>query len=785
MSDSLQRPNNNGIQNGFRNFEFIPNSFERKEDGNNGLDPKKIIALIMRYKWIIMLFVIAGATGAWFYADSLPPTYESKGTVLINSADASTDKGLSQIIAKTTGYGTNSTLENELQILQSKKFAHQVASKLIQETPGGIKEFPVLWNLNEETGDVFKAEENTVASRIRGNLSFRKLEEKADVIEISFQSSSPEEAVKVVNEAMQIYVENSTQQNRQAASSTADFLEKEKQKIKEKLEDSEEKLRRYMDNTGMVKIDEQASGMVSQRVDTEAELQRVNLDLKTVEQTISNYENQLEKIRPGLTEQFSQAIGPRIRNLQDELAGYENERMQIIAKNPDVLNRETTPPRLKFIDDQVSRLKKEIKDLSAKLFTEDEEFVGMNGEAQAQMVSNIQTRLIELRIQQNQYRARRDALLTQKEQMDADFNTLPKGMMELAKLERDVRINEELYLNLSRQYADMSVWEQSQFGFGRIIDLGERPRIPVSPNKKILLLLGIMLGGVLSAGFIIVREFNDDSVKSVVQLRTHLPSLMFSAIPTFEKVSEKDRKPFVVGHGKIPDEMVLLQDPTSIASESIRRLKNNIIYQWGVVPPKTIAVTSPEKGDGKSTIVANLGVAFAEEGYKTLIVGADFRRPKLQKYFGLNAQDGLFEYMNGELSFQELLMSIQNSELKSLKIITSGDKGSERPELIGNSKVFKQFLKKMEEVFDVILLDTPPFGIISDSTALLKDAEACLVVARHRKTNSSMLLRTIEELGRIQANVTGIVLNDFNHKKEPYSVGYYETMYGNYKAYVK
>lgn len=787
MSESLQKNEYGSIQNGQNGSEFIPNYvFNRGETERNGLDPQKIITILLRYKWIILLFLIAGVTGAWFYADSLPPTYESKGTLLISSGDVSTDEGLSQIIAQTTGYGTSSTLENELQILQSRRFSHQVARKIIEENPGNISRYPVLWIFDEETGEIAKADEATVASRIRKRLSFYQPEEKSDVIEISFKSESPAEASKVVNEAMKIYVENSTQQNRQAAASTADFLQNEKEKIKQKLEASEQKLRRYMDATGIVRIDEQASGMVNQRATVEAELQRVNLDLETTQKTIANYEDQLEKVRPGLTEQLSQAIGPRIRNLQEELAGYENERMQIIAKNPNVLERPQLPARLKFVDDQINRLKSEIKELSGRLFTQDDQFVGMSGEEQATIVSNIQSRLIELRIQQNQLQARREALLEEKENMDSDFNSLPEGMIELAKLQRDVRINEELYLNVSRQFADMSVWEQSQFGFGRIIDSGEQPEIPVSPNKKILLFLGIMLGGLFSAGFIVTKEFMDNSVKSVVQLRTHLPALMFTAIPTFDKTAEKDRKSFRVGKGKVPDEMVMIQDPSSIASESIRRLKNNIIYQYGIAPPKTIAITSPEKGDGKSTVVANLGVAFAEEGYKTLIVGADFRRPRLQKYFGLTSQDGLFDYLNGDLSFQELLMLVQNTDLSGLKIITAGNReGQQRPELVGNSKPFKQFLKKMAEVFDVILLDTPPFGIISDSTALLKDAEATLVVVRHRKTNSSMLLRTVEELGRIQANVTGIVLNDFDHKKEPYGAGYYETMYDNYEAYVK
>lgn len=785
MSDSLQKNSNNTFSNGRNRFQFVPEpSFMEENTEGNELNPKNIIFLLFRYKWLVIIFLTLGAAGAWFYADDLTPVYESNGTLMISSSGASSNDELSQIISQTTGYGTSSTLINELQILRSRKFSLQLARDLMKEDPGDINEYPVLWTA-EEDGEVYRAGEETVANRIRNNLSFRQVEEESDVVEIIFNSHSPVEAAKIVNNAMETYVESSTRQNRQAAEATAEFLEKEKQEIRQKLEASEERLRNYMDSTGIVKVDEQASGMVSQRVDVETDLRSVNLELETINQAISNLEQQLERIKPGLTEQFSEAVGPRIRDAQEQLAAFERERTLIISKNSGVLDRKPVPPRLKYVDEQIARLKDEIKNLSAQLFTEDDEFMGMDSEDRAEMVANIQNRLIELQIERNQNRSRRDALRQHKEEMDIDFNELPEGMVELAKLQRDVRMNEELYLNVSRQYADMSVWKQSQFGFGRIIDQAVIPDSPVSPNKKLLLLLGLMLGGVVSAGFIALREFMDNSINNVDQLRSqYLPSFTLSVIPAFEEVSKKNGKSSSLDGGVVQDKIVLLQDRLSLTSEAFRRLKNHIIYQNGVFPPKTIAVTSPEKGDGKSTVVVNLGVAFAEEGYKTLIIDADFRRPKFQKYFESSDSAGLSEYLKGDIDLQQL---IKHTDVHNLKVITAGQQ-IRRPETVVSNRMFKQLVAKLEEVFDVILFDTPPFGIISDSTSLLRSAESTLVVARYRKTNKGMLMRTLEELGRIQANVTDVVLNDFDPRKEAgssYGAGYYQTLYSNYEAYVK
>jgi len=782
MSDSIQKHHNGYHQNRGGNNQLQTYSLPYSQlKESNALDPKYLVKLILRYKWIILLLLILGGIGAWFYSGTITPIYQSKGTIMITVGGTGDDE-LSQIISQTTGMGTNSTLANELQVLQSRAFSRQVAQKVMDQNPGYIDEYPVIWSV-EEDGNVTRSSLSTVASRIRGNLSVIRPGRDADLIEVSYSNSSPVETAYIVNEAMEVYVDESTMQNRQAAESTAEFLEGERERIKQRLDESERELKEFMDRTGIVQVDEQASGLVNRQSGVETEIQQIELDLETINRAIEQHEEQMERIRPGLSEQFSEALGPRIRNSQEQLAQYEGERTMILARNPGVRDREQTPQRLKYLDEQIERIKNEIQNMSDQLFTEDNEYLGMDSEERAQMVATTQARITELRIEKNQLESRAVALRQRSEEVQQEFNNLPEGMMQLAQLQRNVRINEEMYVNVSEQYADMSVLKQSQFGFGRILDVGLVPNLPVSPNKKILILIGIFLGGVLSAGFIAMREFFDNSISSMDELRlTSLP--MLAAVPVLEKVSKRNKKSFKNSTGEIPDELVLLRDRSHVASESIRRLKNNIIYQHGDTPPKTIAITSPEKGDGKSTIVSNLGIAFAEEGYKTLVIDTDFRRPKLHTYYGLANENGLTDYLEGKLPVQKIL---KDTDLGYLKMISAGTR-TDRPESIVSSKEFKQFLKKMEDVFDVIIIDTPPFGIISDSTTLLKHASVTLLVTKYRKTNRGVFLKTVEELERINANVSGIVLNGFDHRKEAggdYGAGYYKAVYTDYESYVK
>jgi capsular exopolysaccharide synthesis family protein len=781
MSDSIEkRPTNS--QNITSRLQYIPNSSQAYQQESKALNPGQIISIMLKYKWIILLFVMVGATTAWFFANTVTPKYESNGSLLISTGENSTTGELSQIISQATGHKTNSTLENELQILGSVEFSHQVTEKLLEEDLGETSQYPILWT-EAEDGTRQRASKGKIAGRIYNNLKFFQPVEESDVVKVSFQSTSPQEASTIVNLAMRNYINNSTQQNQQAAKSTAEFLANEKEEVKSKLQEAEQELRAHMNATGIVQVNQQATGMVNQRANAEVELQRIQLELRSVEESITDYKKQLEKISPGLTEQFTEAIEPRIRNARDLLASYTQERSLIISKNPGVLEEDPVPSRLQYLDKEISRLKEEIGTLSSKLFSSDNTFLGMSSEDQAQRVSDIQARLFDLEMQQKQLQAREYVLKEQKNEIDADFNSLPRGMIELSKLQRDVRIYEELFVNVSRQYADMAVLQQAQSGFGRIVDPGNIPKVPISPNKKIFLLLGLMLGGFMAVGYIAIREFTDNSVNEVGQLQSvHFPPL--TVVPAIDKKkAQKNRKSFEKGEGEIPDELVLLQDRKSITSEAIRRLKNNIIYQNGDRPPKSIVITSPEKGDGKSTIASNLGIAFAEEGYWTLVIDADFRRPRLHKNFGLQINNGLYNYLNSEISFENLL---RETDLKTLKVITAGH-DIEMPEVISNSTMFRRMLKKMEDTFDVIIIDTAPYGIISDSSALLKYAEAAVLVAKYRKTNKGMLFKTMEELKQINANVISIVLNNFDHQKEVgnfYGNGYYQTLYSNYDEYL-
>jgi capsular exopolysaccharide synthesis family protein len=747
---------------------------------SQGLDPRTIVLKILKYKWLILLFLIAGGTGGWFYAESITPIYESKGTLLISSGKAG-ETDLSRIVSQTTGVGANATLANELEVLKSLSFASNVAERMMDKETDDVNEFPVLWSQVGE-GEFVRSDLRTVANRIRNNIKFQLVNRESEVVQATFESSSPLEAAEVVNVVMDLYVETSTKQNRQAAEATTEFLETERVKLQRELEQAERQLQSFMDRTGLVRLDNQAAGIVNRIEQIDVQIEEIELNLEAVNLAIQNNERELERLKPGVADDFAAAVAPRIRAFQDEMGQYERERFLILQRNPGVRDREVTPPRLKFLDEQIETLKEEITSLSQSIFSEDDEYMGMETAERTQMMTQIQGRLIELRIEKTQLESRMEALKQRLRQTERELDGLPNEMTNLARLQRDVQMKEKLFINISEQYADVSTWKETQYGYGRIIDYANAPRVPVSPRKTILLIMGLMLSGIAAASVIIMKEFFDNTMNSIDEVKSsNLP--MLAAVPQLEKrIAKKNQKSFAKGNGNIPRELVSLRDRTSLVSESIRRLKNNIVYQNANDVPKTIAITSPEKGDGKSTIVSNLAITFADEGYKTLLIDCDFRRPKVHTYFGLSNKIGLSNYLQEAIPLTEL---IRHTDLGNLKVITAGS-NIQKPETLANSKEFMEFVTKMEDIFDVVIFDTPPFGIISDATALLKRVDATVVVAKYRKTNKGIFVHTLEELQRINANVSGFVLNDFDPRKDTsgyYGSGYYQSLKKGYESY--
>src|SRR5699024_9973650 len=210
----------------------------------------------------------------------------------------------------------------------------------------------------------------------------------------------------------------------------------------------------------------------------------------------------------------------------------------------------------------------------------------------AEAVTDLNKNLIEKQVKKQQAEAQINVINSQLSEQQKFFDSLPDNMIDLARRKKDVKINEELYLTVSKQYAEMSLWKQTQFGLGRQVDSGYIPQKPVEPNKKLYLLVGFVLGTILSVGYVFTREAFNTTIDSVEKLKKHSLPLL-AVVPNneqFIKEKQGDREKVPIGSAEVASSTTTLLDAVSPISEAYRRLQTNIIYSNPDHPPKTLMV---------------------------------------------------------------------------------------------------------------------------------------------------------------------------------------------------
>ena len=217
--------------------------------------------------------------------------------------------------------------------------------------------------------------------------------------------------------------------------------------------------------------------------------------------------------------------------------------------------------------------------------------------------------------------------------------------------------------------------------------------------------------------------------------------------------------------------LITVSDSRSIIAEQFRTIRTNIKFSVPDTDLKTILVTSSTPGEGKSTTAANLGVVFAQEGKKVLIVDADMRKPTLHHTFGIFNTVGLSTILSRQNEFN---CAIQETPIVGLYVLTSGPIPPNPAELL-SSKTFDAFIEDMKKSYDMIIFDAPPLLSVSDAQVLSHKCDGTLLIVHSGVAEKEDLLKAQSILTTSQAKVLGVVLNNY---KMPKNRKYYYQYYG-------
>lgn len=317
---------------------------------------------------------------------------------------------------------------------------------------------------------------------------------------------------------------------------------------------------------------------------------------------------------------------------------------------------------------------------------------------------------------------------------------------------------------LQQELDDLQPAQNIQLSGGEVIEAAEEPTTPASPNHLTNGFLGGLLGLVIGIGFAFFRDRLDNRLRERGDVERELAIPVLISIPRFQ--TSKDEALLA---------LPLLGDPTSSASEAYRGLRTNVQFLATQRGFKSLLITSPDSGEGKTMTAANLGISLAQAGQKVILVSADLRRPTLDRHFGI-AEDkkGLTDWLGGD--DRSPVDSIADPGIAQLRIVPSGGVASNPAEILTSPR-FVELLRFLEENADWVLVDSPPVLPVADATILASRVGGIILVVNAKTTSRAAAKYAKTELERVGGRILGAALNVLEESSGRYA--YYSRGYAS------
>ena len=286
-----------------------------------------------------------------------------------------------------------------------------------------------------------------------------------------------------------------------------------------------------------------------------------------------------------------------------------------------------------------------------------------------------------------------------------------------------------------------------------IIDRAIRPASPISPNVPRNMTLAALIGLFGGLGLAFLVDYLDDSVKS----RDEIEALGLSAIGSIPRLDT---------HG---EDVYVERDTQGLGGEAFRKVRTSIGFINVERPARSILVTSPVAREGKTTTAVNLAVAYALGGLRTILVEADLRRPSLHRIYGMVGTNGLTTAIVGDVPLTEAIME---TNTRNLSVLVAGAIPPNPVELLGSDQM-ADVLERLERMFDVVIVDSPPIAPVADPATLAARCDGVVLVIRAGKTDRRRIVDSARVIERAGGHLLGVVINFLKPGDTLYEYEYY------------
>lgn len=369
---------------------------------------------------------------------------------------------------------------------------------------------------------------------------------------------------------------------------------------------------------------------------------------------------------------------------------------------------------------------------------------------------------------------KRKTLLEEKGKLNKRVSSMPETQQEILRLSRDVESGRAVYMQLLNRQQELNIAKSSAIGNVRIIDDAETQAKPVKPKKILIVLIGIVLGAVVSAGLVLLRVFLRRGIESPEQLE-ELGINVYASIPVAEAYSKTSgnekgwRKNTVTD---IPG-FLAIDNPADLAIEAIRGLRTSLHFAMMESRNNILMISGASPNAGKTFVSTNLAAIISQTGKKVLFIDTDMRKGYTHKLFNTNNNNGLSDILSGKV---EAIGSIKNITSAGFDYISRGVVPPNPAELLMHRR-FGELLKWASENYDIVILDTPPILAVTDAAIIGNYVGTTLLVARFELNTAKEIDVSIKRFEQSGVVVKGCILNGVVKKASSY-YGYGYNHYG-------
>lgn len=547
-----------------------------------------------------------------------------------------------------------------------------------------------------------------------------------DTLVLQVQADNPQAAADIANKAAELHIEKMQTGSQNATHRAVVFIEGQLEQVREQLTQTEEALQVYKEAHGVADVPAEIVNRTNAVSALSSQAATASAERAGASTLAANYRQQLAGQEETRIESSTIARNPIVQQMESELATLELQRAQQITTRGDA------HPEVRQLDDRIAEARKKLSDAMATVISAEVKTTNP-------LYLDIATALATAEANARAAQARESALNSVVARERSQLGQMPAVETDFSRLQRDASVTQDTYTTLLQKCNEMRIQEAMIPPIVEVVTSADPPTSPSKPRKSLNLAIGLVLGIILAAMAVGAAEVMDDAIRTSWQAQAALDLPSLGVIPK-------------VARGQ---ELLTADRPNPRLADAFRTLRTNLRFSAPGGMPKVILVTSPRRGDGKTTVVANLGAALAQTGLRTLIVDADMRKAELHERVGVPNETGLSNILTGQAN---PMVCIRETGVPNLLVCPAGPEPPNPVDLL-DSEMMKNTLGALRDQFDAVIIDTSSCDYHADPVVLAPFCDAYSLVVQVGATSIRVARGAVAKLDRTECRAAGMIAN--------------------------